>query len=64
MPKMKTNKGALKRFKVTKTGKVLRGKSFANHMLEKKSPDRKRGYASTTGLAKGDLKNVKKLLGV
>ncbi|HYO61035.1 MAG TPA: 50S ribosomal protein L35, partial [Actinomycetota bacterium] len=42
MPKMKTHRGAAKRFKVTSTGKIRRRRAFMNHMLEKKSPKRKR----------------------
>ncbi|MFZ7111047.1 MAG: 50S ribosomal protein L35 [Desulfatiglandales bacterium] len=43
MPKMKTNRGAAKRFKATGTGKVLRSKAFASHILTKKTTKRKRG---------------------
>ena len=42
MPKMKTDKGAAKRIKVTGRGKLRRRHAFLNHLLEKKSPDRKR----------------------
>jgi large subunit ribosomal protein L35 len=42
MPKMKTNRGAAKRFKATGTGKVLRSKAFASHILTKKTTKRKR----------------------
>ena len=42
MPKMKTHRGAAKRFKVTGTGKIMRRKAFKSHILEKKSPARKR----------------------
>lgn len=63
MPKVKTHKGAAKRFKITKNGKVLRARSFANHKLEKKSPDRKRDNTKTTDIARADVKNVKKMIG-
>jgi len=43
MPKMKTNRGAAKRFKSTGTGKIVRNKAFGNHILTKKSTKRKRG---------------------
>ena len=42
MPKLKTHKGASKRFKKTATGKVTRHKAFARHLLSAKSPSRKR----------------------
>lgn len=42
MPKMKTHKGAAKRFKKTGTGKIARRKAFARHILTSKSPARKR----------------------
>jgi large subunit ribosomal protein L35 len=44
MPKMKTHKGTAKRFRVTGSGKIMRGKAFKSHILEKKSPKRKRGF--------------------
>ena len=39
MPKKKTHKGTAKRFRVTGTGKIMRGKAFKSHILEKKSPE-------------------------
>jgi large subunit ribosomal protein L35 len=42
MPKLKTHRGAAKRFKKTGTGKIKRGHSFARHILTKKSSSRKR----------------------
>ena len=39
MPKMKTHKGTAKRFRVTGSGKIMRGKAFKSHILEKKSPE-------------------------
>ena len=42
MPKMKTRRSAAKRFKVTGTGEFKRGKAFRSHILEHKSPARKR----------------------
>ena len=64
MPKMKTDKGAAKRFKVTGSGKIMRRKAFLNHILEKKSPKRKRHLGTETQLAPGDARQVKKLLGL
>jgi large subunit ribosomal protein L35 len=46
MPKMKTHKGAAKRFKKTGTGKIARRKAFARHLLSGKSPGRKRRLSS------------------
>jgi len=63
MPKVKTHKGAAKRFKVTGSGKVRRYKAYKSHILTKKTAKRKRrlrqaGIVSTTG----DTKRVKRLL--
>lgn len=63
MPKVKTHSGAKKRFKATKKGKILRAQAFDNHILEKKSPDRKRGKTKATGVSPADSRNVKKLIG-
>jgi len=64
MPKMKTHKGTAKRFRVTGTGKIVRGKAFKSHILEKKSPKRKRGFRQETTVAPSDLNVVKKGLGI
>jgi large subunit ribosomal protein L35 len=63
MPKMKTHSGAKKRFDITRTGKIRRRQAFLNHILEKKSADRKRRLGKMTVVAKADERNVKKLLG-
>ena len=63
MPKMKTHSGAKKRFEITRTGKLRRRKAFMNHILEKKSADRKRNLNRMTVVAPGDEKNIRKLLG-
>jgi large subunit ribosomal protein L35 len=63
MPKMKTHSGAKKRFVITSNGKVRRRKAFLNHILEKKSPERKRRLGQMGEVAPADAKNVKKLLG-
>ena len=63
MPKMKTHSGAKKRFKLTATGKVRARHSFSTHILEKKSPKRKRHLGQPTILAKPDAARVKTLLG-
>jgi large subunit ribosomal protein L35 len=63
MPKMKTHRGAAKRFKVTPNGKIKRRRAFANHILEKKSSTRKRRLNSPTLIAKADHKRVRRMLG-
>jgi large subunit ribosomal protein L35 len=63
MPKMKTHSGAKKRFKVTATGKVRARHPFTSHILEKKSPKRKRALSRPAILSKHDAPRVKKLLG-
>jgi large subunit ribosomal protein L35 len=63
MPKMKTHSGSKKRFKTTATGKVQGRHSFSSHILEKKSPKRKRRFQLDVTLHKPDAKRVKKLLG-
>jgi large subunit ribosomal protein L35 len=47
MPKLKTHKGAAKRFKRTGSGKIARRKAFARHILTSKSPSRKRRLGSS-----------------
>ena len=64
MPKMKTDKGAAKRFKITGSGKIRRRKAFLNHILEKKSPARKRRLGRGAEVTGGDAKQVKRLLGI
>ena len=63
MPKMKSHRGAKKRFSVTGTGKVRRLKAYKSHILTKKSPKRKRNLprATTVG-TNGEAKNLKRLL--
>jgi large subunit ribosomal protein L35 len=64
MPKMKTHRGAAKRFKVTPTGKIRRRRAFANHILEKKTAKRKRHLnAPDAVVADADVKMVRRLLG-
>ena len=63
MPKMKTHRGAAKRFKTTGTGKLRRRSAGMNHILEKKSPARKRRLNRATDLAPGDADRIKRMLG-
>lgn len=62
MPKLKTNRGAAKRFKKTGSGKIKRRKSNSGHLFTKKSTKRKRKLRSSTLVAKSDLKKVRKLI--
>jgi large subunit ribosomal protein L35 len=64
MPKMKTHRGAAKRFKVTPTGKIRRRKAYVNHILEKKSSKRKRRLNAPDVVDKHDEKRVRRMLGV
>ena len=62
MPKMKTNRGAAKRFKATGTGKIKRSKAFKSHILTKKTTKRKRGLRQSGMVAEVDQRSVKRLL--
>jgi large subunit ribosomal protein L35 len=62
MPKMKTNRGAAKRFKITGSGKVVRHKAYSSHILTKKSTKRKRNLRKSTLVDSANLKQVSKLL--
>ncbi|HEU4997009.1 MAG TPA: 50S ribosomal protein L35 [Gemmatimonadaceae bacterium] len=63
MPKMKTHKGAKKRFKVTGSGEVKRGHAFKSHILTKKTSKRKRRLRRSALIAtRGDVKRMKRLL--
>ena len=64
MPKMKTHRGAAKRFKVTGTGKIMRRKAFRAHLLEKKPSKRTRRLARGAEVVGGDRAHVKQLLGL
>ena len=62
MPKIKTNKGALKRFKKTGGGKLMRSKAYASHIMTKKSQKRKRNLRKPTLLDNADRKRIARLL--
>ena len=62
MPKMKTHKGAAKRFKTTGTGKVKRFKAFKSHILTKKTSKRKRNLRGTTTVAAVDVPKLRLML--
>ncbi len=63
MPKMKSHRGAAKRFKVTNTGKVRRRRANANHILEKKPAKRKRRLGQTAVVSPSDVKRIRRMLG-
>jgi large subunit ribosomal protein L35 len=62
MPKMKTNKGAAKRFRRTGTGKIRKNSAFTSHILTSKSTKRKRNLRKSSMMADGDAKRMKVLL--
>ena len=62
MPKIKTNRGAAKRFKTTGTGKIVRNKAFSSHILTKKSTKRKRNLRKSGLVDSTNLKQVSKLI--
>jgi large subunit ribosomal protein L35 len=62
MPKMKTHRGAAKRFEITGRGKIRRRKAFGSHLLSKKTPKRKRTYRVKEQVSPHDAGNVAKLL--
>ena len=62
MPKVKTNSGAKKRFKVTGTGKLKRKRAFKNHILTKKETKQKRNLRHTAIVDKADEGRIKKML--
>ena len=63
MPKMKTHKGAAKRFTTTGTGKVTRRKRNRNHLLEKKTSRRKRRLSHDREISPADAPRVRRLMG-
>ena len=62
MPKIKTNRGAAKRFKYTGSGKIVRHKAFSSHILTKKSTKRKRNLRKATLVDSTNLKQISKLI--
>lgn len=62
MPKMKTNKQAARRFKITGTGKVMRTKGMKSHLRRKKSPRTKRMFDRMLEVSPADRKRIKQLL--
>jgi large subunit ribosomal protein L35 len=64
MPKQKTHSGAKKRFKLTGSGKLTRRHGMKSHILEKKSPKRKRAFTRDQPVSKSDTPGIKRLLGL
>ena len=62
MPKVKTHRGAAKRFSVTKSGKVKRAQAYKSHILTKKTTKRTRNLRKTAYIAECGEKNIKKLI--
>jgi large subunit ribosomal protein L35 len=62
VPKTKTHSGAKKRFRKTATGKLRGRRAYSSHILEKKSPARKRRMARPSEVSRADRKRVKGLL--
>ena len=62
MPKMKTHRGAAKRFKKTGTGKIVRARANKQHILTKKSPKRKRHLRKSAVVASVDAKRLDQML--
>jgi large subunit ribosomal protein L35 len=63
MPKMKTHRGAAKRFKIKKNGSIKRGSAFRSHILTKKDQKRKRNLRVPKVVDKADIAEVRELLG-
>ncbi|MGC8461155.1 MAG: 50S ribosomal protein L35 [Candidatus Dormibacteria bacterium] len=62
MPKMKTHKGAQKRFSATGSGMILRRRAFRSHLLEHKSSKRKRLYRTKQQMAPQDVRAIRRLI--
>lgn len=60
--KMKSHRGAMKRIKLTASGKAKRFKAYKSHILNKKSAKRKRGLRTSTLLSKADIKRIKRAI--
>jgi large subunit ribosomal protein L35 len=61
---MKSHRGATRRFRATKTGKLIRRQTRLNHMLEKKTPARKRRLGRQVEVTAGDKRGVRRMLGL
>ncbi len=64
MPKIKTHRGAAKRFKLTGTGKIMRVKAYKSHILTKKNSKRKRSLGKETEVSSADYPRIRRQLGI
>ena len=62
MPKLKTHRGAAKRFTVTSKGKIKRSKAFASHILTKKTTKRKRALRKSALVDSANYREIKRLI--
>ena len=62
MPKIKSNRGAMKRFRVTGKGKIKRNKGFKGHLLSSKGKKRKRNLRQGALVSEAEQKNIRKLI--
>ena len=62
MPKLKTNKGAAKRFKFTESGKIKRNRAFRGHIMTKKGSKRKRNLRKPDYVLSSEKKSVKRMM--
>jgi len=62
MPKIKTKRGAAKRFRVTGSGKIRRGKAYRRHILSTKTRKQKRHLRGAVTLSKADTKSIRRLV--
>ena len=62
MPKLKTHKGAAKRFRKTATGKIVRSKAFKQHILTSKPRSRKRSLRGTVVVSDADAKKLARMI--
>jgi large subunit ribosomal protein L35 len=62
MPKIKTNRGAAKRFKKSASGRIKRGNAFTSHILTHKTSKRKRNLRNGSMVAAADQKNIARLI--
>lgn len=62
MPKIKTNRGAAKRFRKSASGRIKRGSAFTSHILTPKTTKRKRNFRSGSMVAAVDQKNIARLI--
>jgi large subunit ribosomal protein L35 len=62
MPKMKSKRGAAKRFKTTGNGKIVRSKAFGSHILTSKTTKRKRGLRKSAVVDSANVRSIKRML--